>query len=274
MQYRQLVFSLCLCTSTVLAQNVPTPTVMDPRLELSLVAHEPELVTPVALAADPRGNLYVLETNTHARQSEYRGAASDRIFALSDSGGSDSGGSDSGGSDSGGSDSGGSDSEVGNAGGRPLDRTRVAADGLRNALSMTFLSDGRLLVLQMKSLLALADADGDGDFETRQTLVTVDTKNNNHHGVFLAVAVDDRDRIFLSLGNIGGQPYTIRGSDSTTVSGQGDTGLMIRCHQDGSQVERFASGFWNPCGLIFDTAGRLLATDNDPDAPGRTESFT
>ncbi len=31
---------------------------------------------------------------------------------------------------------------------------------------------------------------------------------------------------------------------------------------------RFAHGFWNPCDLKFDTAGRLIATDNDPDARG------
>lgn len=238
MKYFHLVFSLCLFASAGLAQDVPHPKVMDPRLEVSLVAHEPELVTPVALAADHRGNLYVLETNTHARKPEYRGAASDRIFAFTDNGDD------------------------------AFDRKRIVADGLRNALSMCFLSDGRLLVLQMKSLLVLSDADGDGLFETRHTLLTVETDNNNHHGVFLAVVVDDRDRIYLSLGNIGGQAYTIRGSDSTALSGQGDTGLIVRCEKDGAQVERFASGFWNPCGLIFDAAGRLIATDNDPDARG------
>jgi len=30
----------------------------------------------------------------------------------------------------------------------------------------------------------------------------------------------------------------------------------------------FAHGFWNPCDLKFDTGGRLLATDNDPDSRG------
>ena len=44
--------------------------------------------------------------------------------------------------------------------------------------------------------------------------------------------------------------------------------MIVRLRADGSELERFAHGFWNPCDLKFDTAGRLLATDNDPDSRG------
>ena len=220
-------------------QEILQPTVPDSDLELSLLAREPEVVTPTGLAADREGRLYVVESHTHARDSDYQGRRRDRILVFEDTDGD----------------------------GR-LDRSRTYADGLRHALAAAFSRDGELYVVQMKSVVALRDRDDDGVCETQEAVVTIETPNNNNHGVFLALAFDERNRLYVSLGNIGGNAYTIIGSDGSRVTGQGDTGLIVRMRADGSQLERFAHGFWNPCDLKFDTAGRLLATDNDPDSRG------
>ncbi len=221
------------------ADEIVAPQVLDANLQLSLLASEPEIVTPVALATDLHGRLYAIETHTHARDSNYKGPSHDRILVFEDSDGDGQ-----------------------------LDKSRVVADGLRNALSIAFSSDESLYVLQMKSLLILRDKDQDGRYETHDTIVKIETDNNNHHGVLLAMALDQRDRIHVSLGNIGGNAYSIHGADGSNLSGQGDSGLIFRCDRDGSSLERFAVGFWNPCDLTFDAAGRLLASDNDPDARG------
>ena len=221
------------------AQPISVPTVTDPNLELSLLASEPQIVTPTGLTADQRGRLFVVEAHTHARKRDYAGPAGDRILMFDDT------------------------NEDG-----LLDRPQVFADGLRNALAIAFSGDGDLYVVQMKSVVVLKDEDGDGKSDTRQPILTVETDNNNHHGVLLGLAFDNENRAHISLGNIGGSAYSIVGSDRTAVTGQGDTGLIIRCRADGSNVERFAQGFWNPPELKFDLAGRLLVTDNDPDARG------
>jgi putative membrane-bound dehydrogenase-like protein len=218
--------------------EIRPPVVKDPRLRLELLANEPEVATPTALAADGHGRLYAAVTHTHSRTPQYPGPDEDRILVFEDS---DRDGK--------------------------LDRPRVYAAGLRNVLAIAFSRDGELYVVQMKSVVVLRDQDRDGACETA-TVLTVDTPNNNHHGVLLALALDDQNRLYVSLGNIGGSSYSIKGSDGSRISGQGDTGLIVRCRADGSQLERYAHGFWNPCDLRFDTAGRLLATDNDPDARG------
>ena len=221
------------------AADVAIPEVTDEHLELSLLASEPDIVTPTGLTADRHGRLFVAETNTHARHSQYQGYEYDRILAFSDASGD------------------------GN-----LDASAVYADRLKNVLALAVGNDDALYVLQMKDLLRLRDTDRDGRCDTRETLLSIETENNNNHGVFLALAVDDSDRIYVTLGNIGGSSYTISGSDGSSISGQGDTGLIVRCDGDGRDVRRFAHGFWNPCDLKFDAFGRLLATDNDPDSRG------
>ena len=221
------------------ADELRAPVVKDFRLKLTLLAREPEIVTPTALAADRQGRLYVVESHTHSRGSQYQGPASDRILVFEDA------------------------DQDGH-----LDAPRVYADGLRYALAIAFSRAGELYVIQMKSVVVLRDADQDGRCEVKSTILQVDTPNNNNHGVFLALAFDPLNQLYVSLGNIGGSSYSIQGPDGREVAGRGDTGLIVRCQADGSSVERFAHGFWNPCDLRFSAAGRLFATDNDPDARG------
>jgi hypothetical protein len=230
---------LAVLISRCLADELPVPEVRDARLQLALVAREPGLVTPVGLAADREGRLFIVESHTHQRGSTYEGPPADRIVVCEDADG---------------------DGE--------LEPPRVYADGLQQALAVALSSAGELYAVQMKSVVHLRDADRDGLCEVHDTVLRVDTSNNNHHGVLLALAFDDQDRLIVSLGNIGGAAYTVSGSDGRILAGEGDTGLIVRCRKDGSALERLAVGFWNPCALTFDTAGRLLATDNDPDARG------
>ncbi len=237
----QLAFAaLCLLGGDLLlAQEVSLPHVADDRLQLTLVAREPDIVTPTGLAADRQGNLYVIESHTHSRGSGYDGPPSDRVLCFTN----------------------------------PhhdglLGEPTVYAEELSQALAMAFSPDGELFVVQMKSVVGLSDHDGDGRCDSRRTVLTIDTPNNNNHGVFLAAAIDAESWLYVSLGNIGGSRYAIEGTDGRQIRGEGDTGLIVRCRVDGKSLERFAQGFWNPCDLRFDGAGRLLATDNDPDARG------
>ncbi len=60
-----------------------------------------------------------------------------------------------------------------------------------------------------------------------------------------------------------GEPFELVGSDGSTQRGtQG--GHVFRCSADGGNLERYATGFWNPFHMAIDPFGRLLAVDNDP----------
>ncbi len=72
--------------------------------------------------------------------------------------------------------------------------------------------------------------------------------------------------LFVGQGENFGQPYQLIGADGSVVRGGGEGGNVFRCTADGGKLERWATGFWNPFGLAFDSAGRMWTVENDPDA--------
>lgn len=59
----------------------------DDRLQVSLFAADPDIVTPVGLAIDEHDRLYVLESHTHSPPSDYDGLDEDVVKVLSDTDG-------------------------------------------------------------------------------------------------------------------------------------------------------------------------------------------
>ncbi len=55
-------------------------------------------------------------------------------------------------------------------------------------------------------------------------------------------------------------------ADKSRQVGSGEGGNIYRCGQDGSSLQRIATGFWNPFGIHFDPVGRLWTVGNDPDS--------
>ena len=218
-----------------------TPRVNDPRLRLSLVASDPEIVTPVGLAIDQGGRLFVLESHTHSPPRDYAGQKSDRIKILSPPGGE------------------GRSRVIG-----------VFADGIEDGMSLAFSPSGELYVVTCQRVLRLTDADGDGVAESRVTVLELLTPRRPYdHAALLGITFSPDGWLYVSRGNVGSLRYTIRStSDGSSVSGYGDGGNIVRCRPDGSGLDEVATGFWNPFGLGFDRAGRLLCVDNDPDARG------
>ena len=223
----------------LLAASNDPPRILDDRLQISLFAAEPDVVTPVGIACDRRGRTYVLESHTHSRSGSYKGPRSDRVKIFIDD----------------------------DRDGRP-ERIEVFADGLDRALNIDFSPDGTLYVGAIHSVLALHDADGDGRSEARTEVLRVKTGCRNPHGCLLGLAFSPDGWLHVARGWGGGSPYVFTGSDGSTVSGFGDGGNIVRCRPDGSRLEEVATGFWNPMGIDFDTAGRLLCVDNDPDSRG------
>ena len=66
------------------AANVKVPVCADSRLELTLVAAEPNIVTPIGTAIDKRGRVFVVESHTHFPKSDYPGPKYDRVKLWTD----------------------------------------------------------------------------------------------------------------------------------------------------------------------------------------------
>src|SRR5580704_12550406 len=64
--------------------EIITPRLTDPRLELSLFASEPDIVTPIGVAVDKRRRIFVVESHTHLPRADYPGPRFDRVKLFED----------------------------------------------------------------------------------------------------------------------------------------------------------------------------------------------
>lgn len=220
-------------------QAEDVPLVLDPRFELKLVCASPDIVTPIGAVVDAKGCLFVIESHTHDAPKNYAGPKSDRIKLFTDKDGN----------------------------GIP-ETQQVFAEGLHQAMNLAFAPDGTLFVVTAEEIFALHDRDGDGVREARTSVLKLDTENSNPHGQLLALTISHDGWLYTSRGNVGGAAYTFIGSDGRKIAGCGEGGEIVRCKTDGSHLERYATGFWNPFDLRSDAHGRLLCVDNDPDSRG------
>ena len=215
------------------------PTVNEPGLLLSLFAENPDIVTPVGLVVGDDDRVYVIESHTHARPRDYVGPEADVIKVFRD------------------------EDKDGKA-----DGFQVFAEGFNAGMNLAFSKDGILYVLCAWSLYALPDRNGDGICDKAELILSLDTKARNPHGCWLGITFDDDNFMYLSRGNVGGEYYRIEGKDGSLVEGYGDGGNVVRARADGTELEEWATGFWNSMDLKFDHKGNLLLVDNDPDARG------
>src|SRR5688572_12970734 len=125
----------------VLAAAVSPPAAVDGRLQVTLVAAEPDIVTPIGLAVDARGRLYAVESHTHFPPDGYKGPGHDLIKVFADADGD----------------------------GR-YEKRWTFAEGLRKTMQIAFAPDGRLYAAQRDRVIAFEDTDGDGRAD-RQSVI-------------------------------------------------------------------------------------------------------
>jgi quinoprotein glucose dehydrogenase len=115
-------------------------------------------------------------------------------------------------------------------------------------------------------LWKLRDNDGDGRADRRDLL---------HQGYGVHVGFLGHDLHGLKFGPDGKLYFSIgdRGFNVTTLDNLKlavlDTGSVLRCNPDGTELEVFASGLRNPQELAFDEFGNLFTGDNNSDSGDR-----
>ncbi|GAB2797038.1 c-type cytochrome [Rhabdobacter roseus] len=216
------------------------PHLLDPRLELTLFAEEPDIVTPIGIAIDRQSRIFVLESHTHLPPAHYPGPKDDRIKVLTDR----------------------------NHDGQP-DSSWVFAEGFKEGLNLAFSPEGHLYLVTSRAVWVLYDRDGDGICEEKKRVLELTEPASVYaHAALLGITFSSDGWMYVSRGNTSGAAWQLVGTDGTSLRGYGDGGNIVRARPDGSHLEEVATGFWNPMDLKFDAQGRLLAADNDPDSRG------
>jgi putative membrane-bound dehydrogenase-like protein len=222
---------------TTMALFAAPPEVADKRLKIELFAEAPQIVTPIGIAVDAKGRVFVVESHTHQRPAGYQGPKADRIRVFEDTKG------------------------TGKA-----DKITTFFEGTSSTMCLAFDREGALYVATRMEIFRLRDTKGTGSSDERTPIVHLETSGTYPHDGLAGMAFDYNGDLYFGMGENLGFPYKLIGSDGSSVSGGGEGGNMFRCKPDGSHVERFATGFWNPFQCCFDTFGRLFTVDNDPDS--------
>ncbi len=260
------------------AEKKPTPTAAQTlrRLQLAeglqaeLVASEPLIRNPVCFWIDPKGNIYVCESDRLTRgvldnrRYEYwidddlaaRTVADreafykkhlgksleeftkydDRIRLLVDT-----------------------DDDL------KMDRSSVFAEGfnglVQGAGAGVLAIGDDVYYTCIPDLWKLKDTDGDGRADVRKSLHTgygvhVAFRGHDLHGLIMG----PDGRLYFSIGDRG---YNVRTAEKHLENT--DSGAVLRCWPDGSGLEEFVTGLRNPQELAFDSLGNLFTCDNNSD---------
>lgn len=230
----------CACSmfvGAVRADEIEMPRVLDDRLKIELFAAAPDIVTPTGIAVDRRGRAFVAESHTHFPPQGYDGPKTDRIRLFEDADGD----------------------------GR-AERVSNFYEGGVATMNIALDHTGALYVATRMELSRLRDTNDDGQADEKVQLAHLETKGDYPHNGLSGFAFDPLGWVYFGMGENLGADYTLVGSDGARLSGGGEGGNIFRFRPDGSQLERVATGFWNPFHLCIDAFGRLFGVDNDPDS--------
>lgn len=146
-----------------------------------------------------------------------------------------------------------------------MDVATVFADGFKDTLDgigSGLLEDrGAVYYTCIPDLWKLRDTDGDGQVDKRLLMssgygVHISLLGHDTHG--LRKGPDGR--IYFSIGDRGFHVETENGPLAYP-----DTGAVLRCNPDGTELEVIHAGLRNPQELVFDNYGNLFTGDNNSD---------
>ena len=214
-----------------------TPEVLVDGAELTLIAREPDIVTPTGIAVDEADRIWVIENHTHLRQDNYPGPTVDRLLVL--------------------------DGYINDSGQKRI--VEFATD-FTDGMSLALREPGRALIATRASIIEFADLDGDLLADGQDTLISLKTEEQFPHNGMSGLVIGPDRKIYFQCGENFGSEYTISGSDGISILGkEREGGSLYRCDLDGSNLERIGTAIWNCFSMTFDDFGNLFAVENDPD---------
>ena len=216
-------------------------------LEVSLFAHEPDLINPTNIDIDDRGRIWVCEGynyRNHLNPNNPSQEEGDRIVILEDTNGDGK-----------------------------SDKRKVFYQGtdVNSALGISVLGD-KVYVSCSPYMFVFTDENGDDVPDRKDTLFTA-VEGVQHDHALHAVIFGPDGKLYFNFGNEGnvlldkqGKPFYDR--DGNTIEDSGKPyreGMVFRCDEDGSNVEILAHNFRNNYEVAIDSYGTLWQSDNDDD---------
>ena len=211
------------------AELPPQVQILQPGVRLTLLAEQPDLVTPTGIDVDAKGNIYSISCHTHFRPEGYQGPEHDEVVVFDKDG----------------------------------KHRRVFYNKTDMTMHVEIGPDGWVYLAQRNRILRVKDTNGDGIGDSEENIATLDSLADYPHNGLSGMAWHPDGGLVFSLGENFGKDWMLTGRDGSKVSGRGEGGVF-HCSPDGKQLRRIARGFWNPFGILVRADGEIFAADNDP----------
>lgn len=136
-----------------------------------------------------------------------------------------------------------------------FERSQVFADKLVYPMGLAW-RDGKLFVADPPELVALEDTDADGRADKRTVILKKfgHKDNGSLHGLIFG----PDGWLYMTMGSPDGYKFTR--ADGSVL--EGESGALIRCRPDGSDVQVLARGFDNLVEIVFTPEWEIIGTDN------------
>lgn len=210
------------------------------RMNVTLIAKEPDIINPMTMCVDRKGAIYVSESFTY--RYGLKGSPSQDTLTLNPI----------------------KRIELDSAG--RLSKVTIVAQGFANPVMGIDIFRNKLYATCLNELFVM-DIEPDGKLSNKQVLVKDSANPWNPFGMY-RVAVGPDAKLWLAIADHpDSKPVTLTGSDGTELQLRGQSGGFVRCNLDGSDLQLVVQGFRAPFAFDVDPWGHLWAISNGESSP-------
>lgn len=223
------VISLSLAIVGFSADDRPSKIeILQPGVQLSLVAEHPDIATPTGVDVDEEGRIWAVACHTHLPPEDYKGPKHDEILIFN-----------------------------------PDGTHHLFYAETDQTMDLELGTDGWVYLSERDRILRVRDKDGDGKGDVEETLVELISEELYPHNALSGLAWAPNGDLVFGLGENFAKAWTLKAKDGSTVKGM-DRGGVFRINAAGGDLRKVAEGLWNPFGVTVRPDGEIFVAENDP----------